>query len=183
MGIGSTVCKPTEGWDLDNSVQYTPTGRRRGIPHAAGNETLPGACRTSSNFSLNKTGRKREVLAGRHSTKTAMGTLTVGKPKLVKGEDNLECHYDAPKISATVMTSPGEAFCLSMSKGSATKPFPQIAPKAIYVFNVGSLFVPKHGTCAVITTVRAAACVLWTCRSSSTSREIFQTVLWSCWER
>ncbi|GAC1407367.1 MAG: hypothetical protein NVSMB64_14190 [Candidatus Velthaea sp.] len=75
---------------------------------------------------------------------------TVGKPKLVKGEDNLECHYDAAKISATVMTSPREAFCLAMSKGSATKPFPQIAPKAIYVFNLGSLFVPQHGTCAVI---------------------------------
>lgn len=76
--------------------------------------------------------------------------VTVAQPKLVKGQDNLECHYDAPKISATVMTSAGEALCLAMSKGSATKSFPQVAPKAVYVFNLGSMFVPKNGTCAVI---------------------------------
>ncbi len=76
---------------------------------------------------------------------------TVGKPKFVKGEDNLECDYASPKISATVTVSAGEAFCLSMSKGSATKPFPQVAPGAAYVFNVGTMFVPKHGTCAAIT--------------------------------
>ncbi|GAC1557128.1 MAG: hypothetical protein NVS3B17_05460 [Vulcanimicrobiaceae bacterium] len=74
----------------------------------------------------------------------------VGKPQFVKGSDNVECDYKAPTVTATVMTSDREIFCTTMSKNTKVKMYPTIAPKAAYVYNVGSMFVPKHGTCAVI---------------------------------